>query len=106
MSQHGRREQKKLAKKKARRAGRRAPASRRAEAWMESLLHSAGEWPIVEALVPDNLWAEGIGNLVIARRMPDGRFAVATFLVDTFCLGVKNAYCDVMTAIRYQAMLG
>ena len=105
MTQHGRRAQKKLAKKKAKRSEKRAHAGRQPDAWMEAVLRSAGEWPIVETLVPDNLWAEGIGNLVIARRMPDGRLAVANYLVDTYCLGVKDAYCDVLTPIRYQAML-
>ncbi len=105
MSQHGRRAQKKLAKKKAKRAGKRAHDGRREDAWMEAVLRDAGDWPIVETLVPNNLWAEGIGNLVIARRMPDGRLAVADFLVDTFCLGVKDAFCEVMSAVGYQALL-
>jgi hypothetical protein len=106
MSQHGRRAQKKLAKKKAKRAGKRAHVVRGEDAWVEAVLRSAGEWPIVEALVPDNLWAEGIGNLVIARRMPDGRLAVANFLVDTYCLGVKDAFCEVMSPVGYQVLLG
>jgi hypothetical protein len=105
MSQHGRRAQKKLAKKKAKRVGKRARADRRDDAWMEAVLRDAGDWPIVETLVPDNLWAEGIGNLVIARRTPDGRLAVADFLVDTYCLGVKDAFCEVMSPIGYQALL-
>lgn len=105
MSQHGRRAQKKLAKQKAKRAERRAHGGRPADAWMAAVLSSAGAWPVVEALVPAGLWDKGIGNLVIARRTPDGRFAVASYLVDAFCLGVKDAFCDVMTPIRYQAML-
>lgn len=105
MSQHGRRAQKKLAKKKAKRAGKRAHDGRREDAWMEAVLREAGDWPIVETLVPDNLWAEGIGNLVIARRTPDGRLAVADFLVDIFCLGVKDAFCEVMSPVDYQALL-
>jgi hypothetical protein len=105
MSQHGRRAQKKLAKKKARRAEKRAHSEGNADAWMEAVLRSAGEWPIVETLIPDNLWAEGIGNLVIARRMPDGRLAVANYLVDTYCLGVKDAFCEVMSPVGYHALL-
>jgi hypothetical protein len=105
MPQHGRRAQKKLAKKKAKRAGKQARADRRDDAWMEAVLRDAGDWPIVETLVPDNLWTQGIGNLVIARRTPDGRLAVANYLVDTYCLGVKDAYCEVLSPIGYQAML-
>ena len=106
MSQHGRRAQKKLAKKKAKRVDKRPRANRRADAWMEAVLRSAAEWPVIETLVPVNLWAQGIGNLVIARQVPDGRLAMASFLVDTYCLGVKDAFCEVMSPIRYQAILG
>jgi len=47
--------------------------------------------PILHSLVPDSLYEHGIGNLVFSRAMPDGRVAAAFFLVDVFCLGVKNA---------------
>ena len=104
MSQHGSREQKKLAKKKAKRNERRSVAPRRPDAWLEAAFRSAAEWPVLEALVPVNLWVEGMGALVIARQMPDGRVAFANFLVDTYCLGVKNAAYKIASPIEYRAM--
>ena len=38
-------------------------------------------------------WAEqGMAHVVIVRRRPDGKFAMAVYLVDTYCLGVKDAF--------------
>ena len=48
--------------------------------------------PIHECLVPQNLFEQGIGNLIFSRRLPDGRIALGMFLLDVFCLGVKNAF--------------
>ncbi len=47
--------------------------------------------PILDCLVPAELNSIGIGNLVFSRALPDGRVAMAVFLLDIFCLGVKNA---------------
>jgi len=102
MSSHGQKQQKKLAKKKAKRVGKRHLLAERASTGIESLLRHAGEWPIVEAMVPEDLWQNGIGQLVISRQMPDGRIAFAVFLVDTYCLGVKNAFCNILSRSDYR----
>jgi hypothetical protein len=57
----------------------------------------AANAPIHESLVPANLFEKGIGNLAFSRLMPDGRIALAGFLLDLFCLGVKNAFIAIMT---------
>lgn len=102
MSSHGQKQQKKLAKKKAKRVGKRHVLAQRASSGIESLLRQAGEWPIIEAMVPTELWENGIGQLVIARQMPDGGIAFAVFLVDTYCLGVKNAFCSILSRYQYR----
>ena len=62
-------------------------------------------WPIVAAWAPEGLWEQGIGTLILARRMPDGQLACAVFLADVFCLGVKRAYWRIMTQSDYEALL-
>ena len=57
--------------------------------------------PIHECLVPAGLFEEGIGNLVFSRSLADGRIALGVFLVDVFCLGVKNALFAVVTREEY-----
>ena len=57
--------------------------------------------PIPEALVPANLFEVGIGNLFFSRPLPGGRVAVGCFLLDVFCLGVKNALMSTMPRDEY-----
>jgi hypothetical protein len=58
-----------------------------------SLLRSSSSWPLLEAIINAE-WEDTmqITQLIIARRSPTGAVAVATFLIDLACLGVKDAY--------------
>jgi len=53
--------------------------------------------PIHECLVPANLFRIGIGNVVFSRRFGDGRIVFGAFLLDVFCLGVKDAVFAIMS---------
>ena len=90
MSRHTARKQKSLAKKKAKRKERHQLLARRTSNDPTLRLADAARWPITACLVPDSLWQEGIGNLIIARRNSRGEVAMAVFCLDVFCLGVKN----------------
>lgn len=61
----------------------------------------AASGPVHECLVPDSLFEKGIGNLAFSRVLPDGSIGVAMFLLDMFCLGVKNAFFTVVTRQEY-----
>jgi hypothetical protein len=89
---HGARQQKRAAKQKAKRSAKRAMLLRRDSKDPTVRLERAGEWPVVSGLVGDELWDTGIGYLSIAREQSDGQLIIATFLVDVYCLGVKNAF--------------
>lgn len=45
-----------------------------------------------EAYVDTNLFELGLGNVLVARFRASGLVEVGVFLVDMFCLGVKNAF--------------
>jgi hypothetical protein len=89
---HGARQQKRLAKQKAKRSEKRSMLLRRESKDPTIRLQGAGSWPVVRALVGAQLWDEGIGYLLIARQESEGRVIYAGFLVDVYCLGVKNAF--------------
>ncbi len=55
-------------------------------------LQKAEKWPVVRALVGTELWNDGIGYLVLARQEPKGDLICASYLVDVYCLGVKNTF--------------
>jgi hypothetical protein len=88
---HGARQQKRAAKQKAKRLAKRSLLVRRDSKDPNIRIRGAEKWPIVHALMGAQLWDEGIGHLVLARQRPDGELIFAAYLVDVYCLGVKNA---------------
>jgi hypothetical protein len=101
---HGAREQKRLAKRNAKRDAQRRQMARRNSSDPTVRLKDAERWPITACLVPDSLWNMGIGNLIIARRMPDGHLACGVFLVDLFCLGVKDATWKIVSTGEFNEL--
>ena len=72
----------------------------------KALIQSAGEFPIHECVARPDMDSQGIGPLLITRMQPDGNLVFATFLVDLYCLGVKDAFCNAGICIRdYESRL-
>lgn len=66
---------------------------RKAEAFGDTLagrVARAATAPILDCLLAESLFESGIGTLALARGSLIGQPAVAVFLLDTFCLGVKD----------------
>jgi len=63
---------------------------------------SYAKHPIHECLVPDELFETGLGTIIFSRRTPGGDIAVSAFVVDVFCLGVKNALFSVASEREYE----
>lgn len=61
--------------------------------------------PIYECLVPEELFDKGIGSVVFSRELPNGDIAAVVFLLDTFCLGVKNTMVKVVPEDEYRLLL-
>jgi hypothetical protein len=103
------RPEKKLSKRASKRlegdaAGSR-PASNLRPLSMSTPMHS---WPVFECLVPEEWQTPGaLVEVVITRRTDAGEFAIALFLVDLGCLGVKNAHTMRFTdEAEYREWLG
>src|SRR5476651_1816007 len=47
--------------------------------------------PIFECLISEDWESQGICNIIVSRRHKTGNFTVGIYLVDLYCLGVKNA---------------
>ena len=60
--------------------------------------------PILEALVYSSIEEVGMGNVMAARQISDARVAVGVFLIDKYCLGVKDAFLRVMSITSYKEM--
>lgn len=87
-----RKRQKKLERKKAKDKARHKSLAARQTQAVSRQFERAGQGRIIDSFVASVLWDEGIGNAVLARDLGGGRVAVAVFLVDIFCLGVKDAF--------------
>ncbi len=58
--------------------------------------------PFYECLIPNNLFESGIGNILISRLSPQGEIAVASFIVDVYCLGVKKVLFKTLPMSEYE----
>jgi hypothetical protein len=105
VARHDARKQKKAAKHKAKRSQKRAQERRRDSKDPAIRLQNAERWPVIEALVAGALWENGIGPLTIARQEGEGRLVFAVYLVDVFCLGVKNAFWSAGSPADYKEMI-
>ena len=102
---HGARQQKKVAKQKAKRAAKRSKLQMRSSIDPNVRLQSAEKWPVTSAVVSTEIWQRGLGSLAIARRESEGQLVFAVFLVDVHCLGVKNAFWKAGTQQDYDDLV-
>jgi hypothetical protein len=102
--------QKVLQKKRAKKAEQRKASKNQARS-ASGILSFSREWaasaqaPIADVLVPKTLFDTGMGNVWFSRQCADGRYALSIFLVDTYCLGIKNALYAIVTPSDYTARL-
>ncbi len=103
MAINQRKRQKQLARKAAQASARakamRASAARRGPGTL-NLLFSARTWPIHEALISDAIQTQKQGTAILSRKLGES-IAVALFLIDTGCMGVKSASWRSMGTIDY-----
>jgi len=103
MALNQRKRQGQLARKAAQASARakamRTSATRRAVA--TSGFHpSARTWPVHEALISDAIRSTRQGTVILSRKSGES-IAVAVFLVDTGCMGIKSAFCRTFHAAAY-----
>lgn len=58
------------------------------------IIEKGRKLPIHKCLISDNYEGGGLTICLIIRKQPGGKYAFANFVVDRFCLGVKNAFSN------------
>lgn len=106
MARDAKRRQKALQRKAAKRKARKKQMSRLAQRSMAPSLRHAAGWPLHEVLINED-WRDPttLVTIIVARRSLTGHIAIGNFLVDTGCLGVKNAYGRVVNQVEYEKLL-
>lgn len=100
-----RKHQKKLERRKAKQKAERRELARRESQGLPTLLKQASAEPILHCCMTSEIWQAGIGHVLVSRQCRNGKVAFAVFLVDVFCLGVKNTMADIASRTRYDAEL-
>jgi hypothetical protein len=62
--------------------------------YKNSLIKRARDFPIFECLINPQWQELGLARILISRRQPNGKFIIGVFLVDIFCRGLKNTFCN------------
>lgn len=93
--------QKQLEQKRRKRKEKRLKASATDAGLTSTSPAIAAKAPVYECVVPDSTFEIGIGNLLFSRSLGGGRLAVSTFLVDAYCLGIKNALYSINSEVQY-----
>lgn len=93
--------QRQLAKKKSKRDNKRKELARRTSTDPTVALAHVAKMPVHDAQISEDLTA-GMGIALLARRLPDGRIAFASFLLDLFCLGAKDVFLRLCSPAEYQ----
>ena len=61
---------------------------------VKEIIRSSQRFPVEQCLINHDWQKRGLANIIVTRRQEDGRFILGVYLVDLFCLGVKNAFCN------------
>jgi hypothetical protein len=65
----------------------------------------AAQAPIQHCLVPETLFDNGMGTVILARGNTPHHLTVGVFLVDTWCLGVKDTFLRSVDAEDFEMMI-
>jgi hypothetical protein len=101
MAVDARKRQKKLERRKAKEKAKRKLVAQRGPRDLATRLQRASAAPILHCRTTNVLWDQGMGNVVVSRELASGNVAYAVFLLDVYCLGVKDVMFNVTSRSRY-----
>jgi hypothetical protein len=96
-----RKRQKKLERRAAKRKQKKHSVVRAQSSGLPGQLSAASKFPILHCWISRSEESEGMGTVLLSRQLPSGQVAVATFLVDRDCLGIKDAWAEVLHRTDY-----
>lgn len=96
-----RKRQKKQERRAAKRKSKQHQLAREKHAGLPERLTAAARYPILHCWATTDLRDQGLGWVCLSRELPNGWVAFGLFLVDRYCLGVKNAMADVLGRYTY-----
>lgn len=95
MARDPRKHQKRMEAKRKKTKERRKQQHQLATASPFQLLAKAESAPFLPCNINTVAFTEGMGNLIVPRALPRGHVAYVSFLIDLYCLGIKDITYDV-----------
>ncbi len=96
-----RKRQKKLQRRKAKKKAKNQALARRDVHDLAARIERAAAAPILHCCTTDVLWDQGMSNVLVSRELKSGNVAFVAFLLDVYCLGVKDVAFDIAPRSRY-----
>lgn len=101
MAMDPRKRQKKLERKKAKVRAKRQKLARQETQEYARRMQEMATAPILHCRASTAILQQGMGQVLISRKLSSGMVAVGCFLVDSYCLGVKDAFMLIGTRAQY-----
>lgn len=98
-----RKRQKKLERKNAKRKSKHEVIVREKSKGLGERLADASLAPILHSGIGVDLEKMGMAQVFISRELPNGSVAFASFLIDRYCLGVKDCFADIASRFEYDS---
>jgi hypothetical protein len=102
MATKDQRRQKKLERKTAKRKAVHKELARKKQGGLAAEFARIAGAPILDCLVADSLWEQGMGMVLLSRELRNGQVAFANFLIDAYCLGVKDVHAQIRSKPSYR----
>ncbi len=100
-----RKRQKKVERREARRKQKRESLAHSKPTGLAERFAAAANGPILHSSATTDLWDQGLGWVLLSRQLPGGSVAFAVFLVDRYCLGVKDAMYKIVSRLEYESQI-
>ena len=100
-----RKHQKKLERRRAKEKAKKKALAMRDPRALTTRLQRAALAPFLHCQATSTLWDEGLSNVLVSRVLPSGNVAFVVFLLDVYCLGVKDVMFNIISRVRYDRML-
>ena len=98
MTEYQKRRQKAFLKKRRKEKEKRKKQSRfssiNEDAHSAYLIKNAKDYPLFECLINTDWQDKGMAHIFLSRKQPNNKLILGVYLVDIFCLGLKNTFCN------------
>lgn len=61
---------------------------------LKRIIYKSRNWKIFECVINESWKKYGLANIMVSRMQPNNRIVFGFYLVDVFCLGLKNTFCN------------